>query len=129
MLDAEQWAEIRRLYDKEGQSIKSIVRTTGISRNAVRRALQADSLPVYRRRTNQALLTDAVEPQIRELLSRAPRMPAASIARHLGWTNSMTILRERVRQLRSEFEIDGNSGHRTELSGRSHPISGPKIPD
>src|SRR3954454_18674609 len=33
------WAEIRRLARAEGLSVKAIVRRTGISRNAVRRAL------------------------------------------------------------------------------------------
>ncbi len=38
----EDWAEIRRLHRAEEMPIKAIVRKTGVSRNAVRRALAAD---------------------------------------------------------------------------------------
>ena len=68
----EDWAEIRRLHRAEGMPIKAIVRQTGVSRNAVRRALAADRPPKYERPA-QGSLVDAVEPQIRELLSRGRR--------------------------------------------------------
>ena len=75
----EDWAEIRRLHRAEGMPIKAIVRRTGVSRNAVRRALAADRPPKYERPARGSLV-DAVEPQIRELLESWPTMPATVIA-------------------------------------------------
>lgn len=103
MLSSDEWQEIHRLHKDEGVSIKGIVRTTGISRNTVRRALAAPEPPVYRRTRTRGSLTDEVEPQIRELLAHSPSMPATKIAEKIGWTHSMTILKDRVRRLRPDF--------------------------
>lgn len=46
---------------------------------------------------------DAVEPQIRELLAAWPAMPATVIAERIGWWRGMTILKDRVRELRPVF--------------------------
>ena len=46
---------------------------------------------------------DAVEPQIRTLLAEFPRMPATVIAERIGWDRSLTILKDRVRELRPLF--------------------------
>lgn len=43
---------------------------------------------------------DAVEPRIRELLQETPTMPATVIAERIGWEHGMTVLKERVRELR-----------------------------
>jgi hypothetical protein len=43
---------------------------------------------------------DAVEPHERALLAEHPRMPAPVIAERIGWTRSLTILKDRVRELR-----------------------------
>ena len=95
----EDWAEIRRLHTAEGMAIKAIVRKTGISRNAVRRALASDSPPTYQRPTKGSLV-DGVEPQIRELLRETPTMPATVIAERIGWEHGLTVLKDRVRELR-----------------------------
>ena len=95
----EDWAEIRRLHRADGMPIKAIVRKTGVSRNAVRRALAADEPPRYER-VGKGSLVDGVEPQIRELLALWPTMPATVIAERVGWTHSLTILKDRVRVLR-----------------------------
>jgi transposase len=102
VLSVEDWAEIRRLHRGEGLPIKAIVRQTGVSRNAVRRALAADRPPRYERAAKGSLV-DAVEPQIRELLQSWPTMPATVIAERIGWTHSLTILKDRVRLLRPLF--------------------------
>lgn len=98
----EDWAEIRRLHRAEGMPIKAIVRQLGISRNTVRRALAADSPPRYQRPA-QGSIVDAVEPQIRQLLTRWPTMPATVIAERIGWRRSLTVLKDRVRELRPLF--------------------------
>jgi hypothetical protein len=46
---------------------------------------------------------DAVEPRIRLLLRDYPDMPATVIAERIGWQNSITVLRDRVRELRPAY--------------------------
>lgn len=79
--------------------IRAIARVMGVGRNTVRRALEADGPPKYQR-PSRGSLVDAVEPQIRDLLQAWPRMPATVIAERLGWTHSLTILKDRVGELR-----------------------------
>ena len=93
------WAEIRRLHRAEEMPIKVIARRLGISRNAVRRALGRDSPPRYERPAKGSCV-DPFEPAIRELLRAYPRMPATVIAQRVGWQRSITVLKDRVRELR-----------------------------
>jgi transposase len=102
VLTVEDWAEIRRLHRAEGMPIKAIVRRLGVSRNAVRRALAAEAPPRYVRPAKGSIV-DAVEPQIRALLVEWPTMPATVIAERIGWARSMTVLKDRVRELRPLF--------------------------
>ncbi len=99
MLNVEDWAEIRRLSRSEGLSIKEIARQMGVARNTVRTALRSDEPPAYRRATTGSIV-DPVEPEIRRLLMGTPRMPATVIAERIGWTHSLTVLKDRVRELR-----------------------------
>jgi transposase len=98
----EDWAEIRRLHRAEGVPIKAIARTLGISRNTVRSALASDGPPRYVRRPAGSVV-DAVEPRIRELLAVYPSMPATVIAERIGWDRGLTVLKERVRELRPVY--------------------------
>ena len=98
----EAWAEIRRLHRSEGVSIKEIARRTGLARNTVRTALRAAEPPA-RVRGPRGSVVDRVEPQIRSLLAEHPTMPATVIAERIGWTRSLTVLKDRVRQLRPLF--------------------------
>lgn len=102
VLDVEDWAEIRRLHRAEGLSIKEIVRRTGVARNTVRSALRSDEPPRYRRASSGSIV-DTVEPRIRELLAEHPRMPATVIAERIGWQRSLTVLKDRVRELRGVY--------------------------
>lgn len=83
----EEWAEIRRLHFAEKMAIKEIARRLGIARNTVRAAVRSSEPPHYLRRSPGSAL-DTVEPDIRRLLARFPRMPASVIAeridRHAG---------------------------------------------
>jgi len=99
VLDVEDWAEIRRLHRAEGLSIKEITRRLGLARNTVRAALRSDTPPVFDRKP-RACVIDGFESQIRALLAEFPRMPATVIAERVGWTRSMTMLKDRVRELR-----------------------------
>jgi transposase len=98
----EDWAEIRRLHRAEGVPIKEIARRLGLARNTVRSALRVES-PPSRERGPRGSFVDEVEPQIRALLAEFPRMPATVIAERIGWTKSLTILKDRVRELRPLF--------------------------
>jgi transposase len=102
VLSVEDWAEIRRLHRAEGMPIKQVARVRGISKNTVKRALAADGPPRYRR-APQGSIVDPVEPRIRELLQAWPTMPATVIAERIGWTRSLTVLKDRVRELRPAY--------------------------
>ena len=102
MLEVDDWAEIRRLHAAEGLSIKEITRRLGVARNTVRSAVRSDAPPVFARKPRPSAV-DAVEVQIRELLTEFPRMPSTVIAERIGWNRSLTILKDRVRELRPLF--------------------------
>jgi transposase len=102
VLKVEDWAEIRRLHRSEGQPIKVIARVMGISKNTVKAALASDGPPAYRRRPSGSIV-DAVEPQIRELLRVCPTMPATVIAERIGWERGITVLKDRVAELRPAY--------------------------
>jgi transposase len=98
----EDWAEIRRLHRAEGMPIKVIARVVGCSRNTVRAALAAERPPKYVRRPVGSVV-DEVEPRVRELLATYPTMPATVIAERIGWTHGLTVLKDRVRELRPVY--------------------------
>jgi transposase len=99
VLKVEDWAEIRRLHRSEGMPIKAVARQLGVGRNTVRRALAADVPPKYQRPAKGSIV-DEVEPRVRELLAEWPTMPATVIAERIGWTRSLTVLKDRIRELR-----------------------------
>jgi transposase len=102
VLSVEDWAEIRRLHRAEGLAIKAIARLLGISRNTVRAAIASDGPPRYERKPAGSVV-DAVEPRIRELLQAYPTMPATVIAERIGWERGLTVLKDRVRELRPAY--------------------------
>ena len=102
MLSVEDWAEIRRLHRSLGMPIKEIARVLGVSRNTVRTAVASDAPPKYVRRPAGSAV-DGVESRIRELLKAYPTMPATVIAERIGWDRGLTVLKERVRELRPVY--------------------------
>jgi len=98
----EDWAEIRRLHRAEGMPIKAIVRHLGVARNTVRAALASDAPPKYQRAGKRSFV-DAAEPEVRKLLVLDAKMPATVIAERIGWEHSLTILKDRIRQIRPEY--------------------------
>jgi transposase len=102
VLSVEDWAEIRRLHRAEGMPVKAIARVLGISRNTVRAAVASDGPPRYARRPAGSVV-DAAEPRIRELLKVYPTMPATVIAERVGWDRGLTVLKDRVRELRPAY--------------------------
>jgi transposase len=102
VISVEDWAEIRRLYRAEGLGIRAIARHVGVARNTVREALRSEGPPRYER-AGPGSIVDEVEPAIRELLRDVPTMPATVIAERIGWSRGMTVLRDRVMELRPLF--------------------------
>ena len=99
----EDWAEIRRLHRAEGDADPGDLPAAGgwaehgaagVGGRRRRRGIE---------RAAKGSIVDAVEPQIRELLKEWPTMPATVIAERIGWTRSLTVLKERVRELRPLF--------------------------
>jgi transposase len=101
-MSVEDWAEIRRLHVAEEMPIKQIARRFGCSKNTVRAALRRDGPPRYERAPAGSAV-DVFEPAIRELLREVPTMPATVIAERVGWDRSITVLRDRVRELRPYY--------------------------
>jgi transposase len=119
VINVEDWAEIRQLYLAEGMPIKAIARRLGLSRNTVRGAVRSVQPPRYAR-TASGSIVDAVEPRIRVLLKEFPQMPATVIAERIGWTRSLTVLKDRVRELRPVYApVDPVSRTTYEPGGRA----------
>jgi transposase len=115
----DEWAEVRRLHRSEGLPIKAIARKLGVSKNTVRRALRADEVPRYQRAPAGSIV-DAAEPAIREQLALCPTMPATVIAERIGWERSITVLRERVAELRPVYQPQDPAGRTSyEPGGRA----------
>jgi len=102
VLSVEDWAEIRRLHRAEEMPVKAIARLLGISRNTVRAAIASDAPPKYVRKPAGSVV-DEFEPRIRELLQAYPAMPATVIAERIGWDRGLTVLKDRVRELRPVY--------------------------
>jgi len=112
----EEWAEIRRLHFAEKMPIKEITRRLGVARNTVRTAIRSPEPPHYRRAARGSAL-DAAEPDIRRLLAAYPRMPASVIAERIDWRRGMTVLREKVRDLRPAYLPPDPAGRTTYAPG------------
>lgn len=111
MLKVEDWAEIRRLYLGEKMSIRAIARQLDVSRNTVRKAIGLHSPPSYERPPRGSAV-DEFEAQIRELLKECPTMPATVIADRIGWQRGITVLKERVAEIRPYY-LPQNAFQRT----------------
>src|SRR5699024_4359796 len=101
VISMEDWTQIRHLHRSERLSQRAIAKRLGIARDTVANALASDAPPKYQRPPVASAISEA-EPRIRALLSEYPTMPATVIAERIGWTGSITWLRERVRAIRPE---------------------------
>ncbi len=96
------WAEVRRLYFAVGLGIKTIARQLGVARNTVRTTVRSSDPPHFERQ-RRPLLVDPFEPVISALLMDCPTMPATVVAERIEWPHGITILRDRVAELRPLF--------------------------
>ena len=105
MLDVLRWAEIRRLREIEGLSIREIARRTGHDRNTVRRALRREGPPRYERPSRPSKL-DPFRPEVHALLDDDAGTPGKRILEILegrGYEGSKTILYDYLREIRPHF--------------------------
>ena len=103
MLRVEDWAEIRRLHWAEVMPIKAIAHLLGVSKNTVKAAISSSGPPRYQRAVRGSII-DQVEPRLHGPLRQWPDMPATVIAaERIGWTRSVTVLKDRIRELRPVY--------------------------
>jgi transposase len=96
-------AEVLRLHYLEGLSLRAIARRLHLARRTVARHLA--KLPPSEKKTPipRSSLLDRFDPMLRQLLGDTPDLRAPQILerlRPLGYTGGISILRERVRELR-----------------------------
>lgn len=63
------------------------------------------------------MTVDEVEPRIHELLQSYPRMPATVIAEQIGWDRGLTVLKERVAELRPVYLPPDPAGRTSYVAG------------
>jgi transposase len=115
VISVEDWALIRRLV-ADGVPQRQVARDLGIGRATVARALSSDGPPKYERPSVPTSFTP-FEPAVRQLLIKAPDMPATVIAERVGWTGSITWFRDNVRRLRPDHRPVDPSDRLTWLPG------------
>lgn len=106
MLDVEQWAEVRRMHEVEGLSIREIARRSGRDRNTVRTALRSVEPPRYRRVPRPSKL-DPFKEEIGRLLKDDAKLPGKRIRELIaedGYTGSKTILDDYLREVRPLYQ-------------------------
>ncbi len=101
MRSALEWAQVKAMA-VDGVSQRQIAAMLGINRRTVRRLLQAEAPPSYRR-VSSGSKVDRFEPILRRVLEewpeiKAPRM--TEILREHGYDGSVDVVKRRLRELR-----------------------------
>jgi transposase len=103
--DVKDWAEVHRLFQRERWTKTAIAEKLEMSRNTVDRLLALSEPPRYERARKGSAL-DAFEDAILAMLKENPRAPATVILerlRPLGYTGGITVLKDRLVDLRPLF--------------------------
>ena len=115
MVGVEQWAEIRRMRFVKGLPQREIHRRTGLHRDTIRRAIESDVAPVYRRDTTGSKL-DAFKPEIHRLLKDDPKLPGVRVREllePLGCAAGKTVVDDYLREVRPLFASPPRTFQRT----------------
>jgi transposase len=99
------WAEVHRLFEREGLSKSAIAKRLGMSRPTVIRLLGLQEPPRYRRASAGSKL-DAYKHAIAAMLDADPTVAATVILEHLrrdGYGGGVTILKQHVATVRPAF--------------------------
>jgi transposase len=103
--DVHDWAEVHRLHYVEGMPKAAIAAKLVMSRTTVHRLLALKQPPRYQRAPAGSKL-DGFHDAIAAMLRQDPKVPATVIAMRLrpqGFTGSLTILKDHLRQVRPSF--------------------------
>jgi transposase len=103
MIGLGKWVDIVAAH-RRGVSIRQIARETGVSRNAVRRALRSDGAPAYKRQRRPSIL-DPYKEYLDKRLEEYPTLTAKKLFREIGeqgYSGSLTTVREYTRPLRKK---------------------------
>lgn len=104
MYDVHDWAEVRRLK-RDGWSNTAIAEKFAMSRNTVAELVAREKPPRYEREPAGSQL-DSFADAIASMLDQDPKAPATVILerlRPLGYAGGITILKERLTELRPGF--------------------------
>jgi transposase len=111
----EQWAELRREHFVGGKSIKQLARSTGLSRNTIRRALRSERPPSYRRPQRTSVL-EPFRDEIHRLLRADPNLTGVRVREllePLGCTAGKTVVDDYPREVRPLFAPPPRTFQRT----------------
>jgi transposase len=100
--DVKDWAEVHRLFHRERWSKTAIADKLQMSRNTVDRLLELAEPPRYER-TRRGSTLDRFEDDLVAMLGENPKAPATVILerlRPLGYGGGITVLKDRLAQLR-----------------------------
>jgi len=108
------WAEVHRLFHREGWAKTKIAEKLGMSRNTVVRLLELADPPRYQRASRGSKL-DPYKGSIARMLDEDPKAPATVIIKHLrrdGYGGGITILKDYLQEARPLF-LEARSYQRT----------------
>jgi transposase len=104
-MDAQLWAEIKRLHRVENRRVSDIARHLHVDRKTVRRTLAQERLPVPTRVRRTPTLLAAYLGFIQERLKAYPHLPATVIHQELqsqGYAGSVRIVQDHLKALRQK---------------------------
>jgi len=99
------WAEIRRLHQVEQCTVSEIARRVGMDRKTVRKALDADQLPVRQMRCVRPSKLDAYKAHIADRLKGYPHLPATVLyeeIKRMGYIGKLRILWQYLAAIRQK---------------------------
>ncbi len=114
MYQVQDWAEVHRLFHREGWAKAKIAEKLGMSRNTVTRLLELSDPPRYQRAVRGSKL-DPYKGSIAQMLGEDPRVPATVIIDYLrrdGYGGGITILKDYLQEVRPLF-VQARSYQRT----------------
>jgi len=100
--EVQDWAEVHRLFHREGWAKARIAESLGMSRNTVMRLLERAEPPRYERTLVGSKL-DPYRGSIAKMLDTDPKVSARVILEHLrpeGYGGGVTILKDYLQEIR-----------------------------
>lgn len=104
-MDAQLWADIKRLYGVEKVRVSDIARRLRVDRKTVRKAIASERLPVLVRAPRPKRLLSPYTGYLTERLKTYPRLPAPVLLEELkkqGYVGSLRILQDYLKGVRGK---------------------------